>query len=180
MNDNVSRQVSASSMPIKHSIATRLFHHIGLLLLAGTWVLIEFESSFANAIGLHKAFGVSFLLWTLARLMNALVRPRLPKLAQPTWQIGLMHLTHFGLYGCMLAMPISGVLMSVYGGRPVDVFGIFQIPVFVTPDRDLSKLFNGLHTDIIFVSLLALIGAHIVGALYHQLILKDRLLSRML
>lgn len=160
---------------VKHSIATRLFHHIGLLLIVVCWALVEFGEN----IALHKALGASFLLWTVARLINAGIRKRLPKIPQPKWQTALMHATHAGLYLCMLAMPISGILMSMYGGRGVDMFGLFSIPAFVSPNRDMARYFNELHADLIFPALCLLVLAHAGAALYHQFILKDNLLSRM-
>lgn len=161
---------------IKHSLATKIFHHIGILLIVGCWALVEFSE---NNIGLHKALGLSFLFWTLARLTNAIIRKRLPHLPQPKWQIAIAHLTHTGLYVCMLAMPITGILMSMYGGYGVSFFGLFEIAPFVDKDRAMSRFFNNLHGDLIFPAMCFLVLAHIGGALYHQFILKDNLLGRM-
>lgn len=165
----------------KHTLATRLFHHTSMILLAVIWVLVEFRDSLESAIGIHKALGVVFLLWVITRLLNAVIRPKMPPLTppQPKWQIGLSHLVHFGLYACMLALPIVGVLMSVYGGRAVNVFGLFEIPVFVTPSREMASFYNNLHTDVLFPILLVLIGMHAGAALYHQFIIKDGLMNRM-
>lgn len=165
--------------PQKHSIATRIFHHGSLLLMIVLWVLVEYRDDIDGAIGLHKALGVVFLLWVVARLINRVVAKKVPYVApQPKWQTALAHLVHFGLYGCMIAMPVVGVLMSIYGGRAVNVFGVFQIPA-LKPDREMAGFFANLHTDVIFPLLIALIVAHVVGALYHQFILKDGLLKRM-
>lgn len=79
----------------------------------------------------------------------------------------------------MLAMPISGILMSMYAGRDISIFGLFTVPVMVTPDSSLSKIFHNLHTDVWWVILLCLLFAHISSALYHQFIQKDNLISRM-
>lgn len=167
--------------PIKHTLATRIFHHLSLVLLVVIWALAEFRDSIGNAMDLHKAFGVLFLGWVVLRLINAGVRKRLPKpsVRPPIWQTALAHLTHTALYLTMLAMPIVGILMSAYGGRAVSVFGIVSVPAFVKPSREMASFFNGLHTDILFPLLMVLIGLHIAGALYHQFILKDGLLNRM-
>ena len=57
-------------------------------------------------------------------------------------------------------MPMVGLLMTVYGGRPVDIFGFFQIPVFVDTDRSLARFYNNLHTEIIWQTILALTFAY--------------------
>lgn len=165
----------------KYTPLTRLFHHGSIVLLVGIWALAQFKDSLSNAMGYHKALGVVFLLWVLARSLNKLFGQKhlsTPSHLTPFWQIALAKLVHIGLYVCMLAMPIVGVLMSVYGGRAVQVFGFIQIPVFVTPNRELSKWFNELHTEVIFPMLVVLIGLHVAGAIYHQFVLKDNLLSR--
>ena len=130
-------------------------------------------------IGLHKAFGVSLLFWMIARVINRIFTRAPPPAAMPKWQTLLSQLSHFALYALLIAMPIAGLLMSVYGGRPVDIFGLFQIPVFVTPDRGLARLYNDWHTDIIWPMIIAFTLIHIGAALYHQFVKKDNLISRM-
>lgn len=170
--------------PIKHSIWTRVFHHGSAIFILILWVLVAMSDELAglmssHPIGIHKAVGVVFLIWVIARLINAAIRQKMPALSQPKWQVAVTHLVHFGLYACMIAMPVVGILMSVYSGRPVDVFGIFSIPVFVSPNRQMAELFNELHTEVIFPLLLLLIGLHVMAAIYHQVILKDGLINRM-
>lgn len=168
---------------VKHSRLTRIFHHSSAFFILVLWGLGEFSDELAqmiktHPIAIHKAIGVIFLLWLTARLINAIFRRRLPTLGEPKWQVAIAHLVHFGLYACMFGMAMSGVMMSMYGGRPIDVFGLFSIPVFVTPNRQMASLINEIHTDVIFPSLIVLILAHIGGALYHQFVLKDGVLSR--
>ena len=129
-------------------------------------------------IGLHKAFGVSLLFWMIARVINRVFTKAPPPVAMAKWQMLLSQLSHFALYALLIAMPIAGLLMSIYGGRPVDIFGLFQIPVFVTPDRGLARLYNDWHTDIIWPMIIAFTLIHIGAALYHQFVKKDNLIGR--
>ena len=115
----------------------------------------------------------------IARVINRVFTKAPPAAAMPKWQMLLSQLSHFALYALLIAMPIAGLMMSLYGGRPVDVFGLFQIPVFVTPDRGLARLYNDWHTDIIWPIILTFTALHIGAALYHQFIKKDNLMSRM-
>lgn len=166
----------------KWAVISRFFHWISALLLLITWVLIVLYENTDNKfyIGLHKAFGVSLLFWMFARLINRLFIKAPPEVSMPNWQELLSKLTHFALYAMLIAMPIAGLLMSMYGGRPVDMFGLFEIPIFVTPDRSMARFFNDLHTSIIWYMIIAFTLAHIGAALYHQFIKKDRLINRML
>lgn len=160
----------------KYSLATRIFHWVGALLIVIAWVLIEQGDEF---ITLHKSVGASFLLWTILRIFNRFISPAPKPVPMPKWQTAVAHLTHLGLYVAMLALPISGALMSMYGGHGVSIFGVVNIPAMVSPDRDMARFFNDIHGDVVFVVLMLLVVAHIGAALYHQFIVKDNLLSRM-
>lgn len=172
--------MSQHNPPIhRHSLATRMFHHGGIIMLIALWALIELSGDDNTFVVYHKALGVVFLLWTIARLVYALVRPKHTNINQPAWQMAVAFVVHFGLYAAMLFMATVGVLMSVYSGIPVSVFGLFEIPVFVVPNRELASFYNHLHTEIAFPILLGFIGVHILAALYHHFILKDGILSKM-
>lgn len=160
----------------KYTLATRIFHWIGALLIIGAWIVIEQGDDF---IALHKSIGASFLIWTVLRIINRFVSKAPPHPSMPVWQTAIAHLTHLGLYVAMLAMPITGVLMSMYGGRGVSVFGLFSLPSVVGIDREMAKLMNGLHTGAVFYVLAFLVVAHVAGALYHQFVMKDNLIARM-
>lgn len=170
----------ATSPPNKWSISSRVFHWISALLLLMTWLLMVLYQYTDTKlfIGLHKAFGISVLCWMIARVLNRVLTKAPPPVAMPKWQMLVSQLNHFVLYALLIAMPIAGLLMSVYGGRPVDIFGLFEIPVFVTPDRSMARLFNDIHTDIIWPMIIAFTLLHIGAALYHQFILKDKLINR--
>lgn len=160
----------------KWSILVRIFHWLGAFIL----ITAYFTAEVLHNIGLHKAIGVSFLLWTVARLLNRTISKSPQKIAMPKWQIGIAHFTHTALYLAMLAMPITGIMMSMFAGRETNVFGLFSIPVLVTEDLEMAGLMNDLHTDAWWTILLILVVLHIGAALYHQFIQKDRSISRML
>lgn len=168
---------SQTASPTKYSLATRLFHWLGALLLIVTWVAIEFGGD--EYISLHKSLGASFLIWTVLRIINRFIAKAPAPVPAPKWQTAIAHLTHLGLYVGMIALPLSGVLMSMYGGRGVSIFGVIDIPSVVATSRDTARFFNDLHTGLIFYVLALLIVAHIGAAIYHQFIVKDNLMARM-
>ena len=171
---------SSNSNVSKWPVSSRIFHWISAVLLLVTWIMILLYDNLDNNlyIGLHKEFGISLLCWMIARVLNRVFIKAPPPVAMPKWQLLASKLSHFGLYALLIAMPIAGLLMSVYGGRPVDIFGLFQIPVFVTPDRGLARFYNDLHTDIIWPTIIAFTLIHIGAALYHQFVKKDNLIAR--
>jgi cytochrome b561 len=80
----------------------------------------------------------------------------------------------------MIAMPLSGLVMSQFADRPVSWFGLFQIPVFVTPDKEVAEQIADLHEEVLWPVLLTLVVVHGLAALWHHFVLKDDTLRRML
>ncbi len=98
----------------KYSVLARIFHWGGALLIVAAWAVMEFDGLTAedSALGVHKMIGLAFLIWTILRLANIVVskRPALPPM--PHWQIIATRVVHIGLYVCMFAMPILGILLE--------------------------------------------------------------------
>lgn len=172
---------AAVAKPTKWSPAVRIFHWGSVILLITVWAMITLHQNLEGDtfLDLHKAFGVSLLLWMIARVISRVISPTLPDLPMPKWQTMVSHLTHFVLYALLFAMPLSGILMTWYAGRSIDVFGLFELPSILATDRGQARFFNDLHTDIIWPSILVFTALHILGALQHQFIKKDNLISRM-
>ncbi|WP_019673464.1 cytochrome b [Psychrobacter lutiphocae] len=171
----------ATNQPAKWSVAVRIFHWISALLLLITWVLITLhENNQGSYIDLHKAFGVSVLAWMVARVIGRLLSTDPAPLPAPTWQKLASSVVHVGLYVLLFAMPISGLLMSWYGGRAVDMFGIFEIPSMLEIDRVRARFFDNLHTEIIWPLLLTFTVIHLLAVVHHQFIKKDGILKRII
>lgn len=130
--------------------------------------------------GLHKSIGTCILAAAILRYGWRLLNPRPELPAAMRWHDKLAaHLGHLALYGLMLAMPLSGWLMSSASGFPVSVFGWFTLPDLVGSDKELKDIFNAIH----YYLALALIGmasVHALAALYHHFIKRDNVLRRML
>ena len=165
----------------KWPVSSRIFHWISAILLLITWILIVvYQNTDQNLyINLHKAFGLSVLFWMIARAFNRLLIKVPAAVVMPPWQKKISLLTHLALYIILIAMPVAGLLTSVYGGHPVDVFGLFEIPVFVTPNRSTAHFYENIHTGVIWPMIVGFTLLHIGAALYHQFILKDKLINRM-
>ena len=130
--------------------------------------------------GWHKEWGVVVLIFALLRLgwkitqMSPTLPSSLGRLSVCAAKAG-----HALLYGMMLAMPISGWLMSSAAGFPVSVFGWFTLPVLMAPDDSARKILAEVHEYLAF-GLMALIAGHILAALMHHYLYKDNVLRRML
>lgn len=166
----------------KWALSVRVFHWGSVILLFLVWLMIALDEvgmQAMNFIYWHKALGVSLLFWMLARMINRFISPSVKSIPMQKWQHHIATFTHFALYATLIFMPIVGMLMVMYGGRSIDMFGLFEIGGWVAPDRSMSRFFHNLHTDIIWPLILIFTALHVGGAIYHQFVLKDNLLRRM-
>ncbi len=129
--------------------------------------------------GLHKSVGSILLAAVVLRYFWRIINP-VPSLSHMTKMEGLgAHLGHYALYALMLALPVSGWLMSSAAGFPVSVFGWFTLPDLIAPDRNTAALLQEVHELLAFAIILTAAG-HALAALYHHFIKQDTVLRRML
>jgi len=60
-----------------------------------------------------------------------------------------------------------------------DWFGLFRVPQFTSTDKASADFYENLHIYLAYL-LIALVVVHIVAALYHLLVRKDNVTSRMM
>lgn len=128
----------------------------------------------------HKWAGVTVFLLVLVRLAWRVGHrpPALPD-AMPHWQQVAAHGLHHVLYLLMLAIPLSGWLMSSAKGFQTVWFGVLPIPDLIGKDEALGDLLKAVHMTLNF-TLAALVVAHVGAAVKHHLIDRDDILVRML
>jgi len=127
----------------------------------------------------HKWAGVTAFLLVLARLAwRATHRPPpLPPGTSPVVRIAA-NAGHGLLYALMVAIPLSGWLMSSAKGFQTVWFGVLPIPDLLGKDAALGETLRAVH-EYLNLTLIALVTGHVVAALKHQFIDRDGLLLRM-
>jgi cytochrome b561 len=83
------------------------------------------------------------------------------------------------LYALLVLMPVIGFLATNAWGFPLKVFGVLPLPAPYGKDEELAKMLSLLHWCGA-VALITLIGAHLMGVIYHTFVRRDGLLQRML
>lgn len=128
----------------------------------------------------HKWAGMSLLTLTVVRLVWRMSHPapELPSSMGPSARLAA-HAGHCVLYALMLAIPLSGWLMSSAQGFPVVWFGVLTLPDLVPKDAELGAALKQAHVFLNYTLVAALIG-HVGAALHHHFIRKDTILTRML
>lgn len=137
---------------------------------------------------LHKSFGLTVLVLSLARLGWRLVNPVPPA---PRGLHPLLRLSargaHALLYVFIIAIPLAGWAMvsSSSLGLPTPYFGLFSWPNIsflaeMAPAAKAANLdfFKETH-ELLAESAIVLIALHVLAALYHQFLRRDDVLRRM-
>ena len=128
----------------------------------------------------HKWAGVSafMLVWIRLAWRVSHRPPALPAAISPGMQWAA-HAGHATLYLLMLAIPLSGWLMSSAKGFQTVWFGVLPIPDLLARDKVLGDLLASVHTAL-NLGFIALLVGHVGAALKHHLVDKDDVLTRML
>ncbi len=133
-------------------------------------------------VQLHKSIGISILLLSVLRLTWRWLNPPPPEPASlSVWERRLSHLVHWGLYGVMIAMPITGWL-AVSASRlafPTLLFGVVpwpHIPGLAELAPSAKAIWHEVGEvshELIIKGAYALVGLHVAGALKHQFSRRD-------
>lgn len=182
-----------------YGLIAKTIHWLTALLFLGAYLSVYYRHWFTeaktpenwNALQIHLSFGVTIgvlvLLRVIWRLMNI----------APTQETGsaLEHkaakLGHYALYAVMIIMPVTGYLGT---GVATEFFFMFEIEKFSNTwvftqliqeglgisFETFEKPIDFIHKDILGAWLVwMLIAGHVVAALYHHFVRKDRTLKKM-
>ena len=161
-------------------------HWLMAVALVGTFALgfymydLPFSPHKLRLFSWHKWAGVTIFALLLFRIFWRLTHrpPALPA-AMPLWQQRLAEATHLALYGLMIAIPLSGWLMSSAKGFQTVWFGVLPIPDLLDKNEELGKLLQIVHQSLNILLALT-VFAHVGAALKHHFINRDDVLRRML
>lgn len=162
--------------PGRYGLVSRLLHwtiavlFIALIPMGIFTSMIPEDTPYRNAYYVvHKSIGVLVFLLILVRLMwnRMSTRPALDPSLKP-WEAKLAHRVHLALYGFMIAVPVTGYVMTSYHGFPTYFFFFEVAPLWEKSDAYI--VWGTFHKYILPYLLYIVLGAHILGALKHRFI----------
>src|SRR5271168_1053471 len=146
----------------------------------GVWAsLLPRGQMRSEVLFFHKSIGVTVLGLIALRIVWRLVAGA-PAYAEPLGKLTRVasRAGHLALYALMIAMPVSGYLASIAGGRAVSWFGLFELPRLVAKGRFLDVAASWAH--LVFAWTLAFVlAAHLGAVVWHAAIKHDSVLTRM-
>lgn len=129
---------------------------------------------------MHISFGLTIFVLILLRFVWRLTHPVAPESSLPPWQRLSSELVHWLLYILVLATTLSGWLFASFRGWPApSYFYLFPFPMLASGNEAAGRTIDGLHQAAEW-TLLVFIGLHVLAALAHLFIYRDRVMQRML
>jgi len=164
---------------------TKLMHWLVFLLVAAQYAVGEFmphigrKAQDVGLIALHFSLGSAVMVAIVVALAWRIIHP-VPQTSEiPRWQQIVATLTHWVLYLLIFVMTILGWAATNFRGWPVNLFGVIPLPALANKGDRWAHTAGDIHTLLVNV-LLALVAVHVLAALYHHFIARDRVLKRML
>jgi cytochrome b561 len=157
---------------------------IGTLVVMGVTMVrlpdVGFDTRKITLILIHKEIGTLAFAVLAARFVWRQWSP-LPRLAEttPERQKVAAIFVHLCFYALMIALPVTGWVMSSAAGIPVSVLGLVTLPDLVPRDDLLFEQLRQTH-DWLGYAMTGLIGLHAGAALWHHFLIRDDTLRKML
>ncbi|ELY5790930.1 cytochrome b [Cronobacter turicensis] len=152
------------------------------MIALGLWMvsLGYYDVWYHQAPEIHKSIGIILFVFLLVRVVWRFISPPPPPLASYS------RLTHYSavavhvmLYLILFTILISGYLISTAEGKPISVFGLFEVPALVSGAGEQADLAGDIHLWLAWIVVLLSV-AHAAAALKHHFVDKDVTLKRML
>ncbi len=137
------------------------------------------DSPRAFWFNIHKSVGILLGCLILFRLYWRL-RSGVPEspVGSPTWERIAANLSHKLLYFCMILMPISGLVGSLFSKYDLLFLGI-KVPKLFEHDAFIKEFMTNTHQWTAYI-FLAIICVHILAAVKHLVIDCDGIFERMM
>lgn len=173
-------------MTTGYTVTAVALHWATALLIASAFAIgpymvsLEFSPIKLKLFSYHKWVGVTVFLLALLRMAWRVFHPppALPD-RMPPWERLAAKAAHLALYALMLAVPLTGWLMSSAHGFQTVYLGLLPLPDLLARDRALAEGIELVHY-VLNKTLLITALMHAAAALKHHFIDRDDVLRRML
>ncbi len=166
-----------------HPVMVALHWLLALLIVVGLFMGGNVLAQIPNddpaklfSLRMHMGAGILILVLMVARLVVRVFTAKPPHadIGNALLNRGAVA-THWIFYALVIGMGVSGMAMAKMAGLPEIVFGGSGDPLPASFYDLPPRIVHGIGATLLMV----FIATHVVAALYHQFVRKDRLFARM-
>ena len=140
--------------------------------------LTYYDPWYRGSLDLHKSIGFTLLLVWIVRIAWRWFNTS-PAISGSPIEKKAAHLVHLLLYVVMLALMVTGYLISTADGRGIEVFGLFEVPAMSISFENQEDIAGDIHWLLAW-SLILMVALHAMAAIKHHVINKDDTLLKMI
>ena len=177
---------AAAPAQIRYTATAQALHWVTSALMFAVlplaWVMVNMgETSEHRPLiyNLHKSVGLTILALAAVRLIWRARHPAPPLRHTARWEATAAFASHWLLYFVLVAMPVTGYLLSAGSGRAISYFGLFSIPG-MAKNPGIDHVATWLHVAVGQWLVYALILLHLAATAWHVAVRRDGVLERML
>jgi cytochrome b561 len=169
----------------RHQFAalSRLLHWtMAVMVLTMLGIGVTMVASLAEyhvLVSIHRPLGIAILILVVVRFVNRLLNrpPPFPAMMPRAERLAATA-SEYTMYGLMFVQPLVGWGMLSAARYPVVLFGPVHLPFILPHDAMLYAVLRKAHT-VLGCFLFLTILAHVAAILWHTLIVRDGMLTRM-
>jgi cytochrome b561 len=169
--------------PKQFALQSRLLHWLmAAMLLAMLFIgagMVASLGDYHRLVAIHRPLGILILILAIIRLANRLLTtlPPFPPTMSPGERKIASASEHL-FYALMIILPLVGWGMLSAGHYPIVMFGPVHLPPILPVNPGLYAALRKTHTVLAYLLFLTFLG-HLSAVLFHQLIIRDRIVDRM-
>ncbi len=177
--------LNRSATTLRYDPVSRFFHWLvlGLLIVefAIAWTMpdVHKDTKPEGLIAWHIFFGTLILSVVVLRVLWRLTHPAPADVPMTPLQTMAAKGVHKLLYAVLLVLPVLGWTNASSRGWDVRLAGTFLLPALSSKGAEWGHELGDVH-QAVAIGLLVLVGLHVAAAVYHQWIMKDNLLQRIM
>ncbi|MDB2564564.1 cytochrome b [Alphaproteobacteria bacterium] len=164
----------------KYGLISILFHWSMAIIILITFLLGKnLQDNFENyyfILQLHNSFGLSIFILAIFRIIWRFISIKPGAPSNKIIFMKIASLTHIVFYILFFIIPITGYFLTNLQGDIVKLFGT-HLPSIFERNSEFKYFIHDIHYYLGNI-LLFMLALHILGALYHHIILKDNTLRR--
>jgi cytochrome b561 len=172
-----------SRNPNQFTWLSRILHWLmAAMLLTMLFIGVAMVASLGDyhkLVALHRPLGIAILILAIARVINRMFTtlPPFPPTMSPL-ERRVATASEKLLYALMFLLPLVGWGMLSAGHYPIIMFGPVHLPPILPVNPTLYAVLRKAHTVLAYLLFFTFL-AHLTAVLFHTLVIRDGLLSRM-